>query len=68
MLALPKGPNRVGVTLPSPEDGNMSSYRNVAVSSYLEFRTMDKVQNPSDSRKNVIEKYRSPGCDAVLLL
>jgi hypothetical protein len=27
-LALAKGPNRVGVSLPSPEDGNRYSFRN----------------------------------------
>jgi hypothetical protein len=27
-LALSKGPSRVGVSLPSPEDGNRSSFRN----------------------------------------
>jgi hypothetical protein len=38
-LALSKGP----YTFPSPEDGNRSSLRNVMFSSYLEFRTMDRV-------------------------
>jgi hypothetical protein len=32
----------VGVSLPSPEDGNRSSFRNVVFNSYLEFRTMYK--------------------------
>jgi hypothetical protein len=44
-LALSKRPNRVGVSLPSPEDGNRSSFRNIFL--YLEFWTMDKVQKPS---------------------
>jgi hypothetical protein len=48
-VAISKGPNRVGVSLPSPEDGNRSSFRNVVFSSYLEFRTMSKVQEPSKS-------------------
>jgi hypothetical protein len=48
-LALSKGHNRVGVSLPSPEDGNRSSFRNVVFSSYLEFWTMHKAQKPSDS-------------------
>jgi hypothetical protein len=48
-LALSKGHNKVGVSLPSPEGGNRSSFRNVVFSNYLEFRTMDKVQKPSDS-------------------
>jgi hypothetical protein len=39
-LALSKGLNRIGVSLPSPEDGNRSSYRNVAFSNYLKFRTI----------------------------
>jgi hypothetical protein len=41
------GPNRVGDFLPSPEDGNISSFQNAVF--LLEFRTMDKVQNPSTS-------------------
>jgi hypothetical protein len=36
-------------SLPSPEDGNRSSVRNVLFSSYLEFRPMPKVQEPSNS-------------------
>jgi hypothetical protein len=32
-LDLSKGPNRVGVSLPSPEDGNRSSFWNVVFSS-----------------------------------
>jgi hypothetical protein len=43
MSVLFKGPNRVGVSLTSPEDGNRSSFRNV-FSSYSEFLTIDKVQ------------------------
>jgi hypothetical protein len=50
-LALSNGPSRVGVSFPSPEDGSRSSFRNVVFSSYLEFRTMDKVQKPSDSER-----------------
>jgi hypothetical protein len=37
ILALSKGPNRVDVSVPSPEDGNRPSY------SYLEFWMMEKV-------------------------
>jgi hypothetical protein len=33
-LALYKGPNRVGVSPPSPEDGNRSSFLNVVFSSF----------------------------------
>jgi hypothetical protein len=43
-----EGPNRVGVSIPSPEDGIRSNFRNVVFSSYLEFRTMGKVYEPSD--------------------
>jgi hypothetical protein len=49
MLALSKGPTRLDASLPSPEDGNRFSFGNVVFSSYLEFRTMDKVKKPSDS-------------------
>jgi hypothetical protein len=34
---------------PPPEEGNKSSFRNVIVFWFVEFRTMDKVQNPSNS-------------------
>jgi hypothetical protein len=33
-FALSKGPNRVGVSFPSPEDSNRSSFRNVVSSIY----------------------------------
>jgi hypothetical protein len=42
-------PKRVCVSVPSPEDVNRSSFRNIEFFNYLEFRTMDKVQKPSDS-------------------
>jgi hypothetical protein len=48
-LALSKEPNRVSVSLHSPEDGNRSSLRNVVLSSLLEFLKMDKVHEPSES-------------------
>jgi hypothetical protein len=32
-LALPKGPNRVGISFPSPEDGIRSSFWNIMFSS-----------------------------------
>jgi hypothetical protein len=44
-----EGPNRVDVSLFSPEDGKRSNFRNLMFSSYLEFFTMDKVHKPSDS-------------------
>jgi hypothetical protein len=46
-LALSKGQNRVGVSLFSPEDGNISSFRNI-FGYYLEFQMMDTVQDPSN--------------------
>jgi hypothetical protein len=36
-------------SLPSPEDGNRPSFRNVGFSSYLEFRTMGKIHKHSYS-------------------
>jgi hypothetical protein len=42
-----EGPNRVGFSLPSPEDGNISSFRNVVFSNYLESLAMDNGTNPS---------------------
>jgi hypothetical protein len=35
--------------LPSPEDGNRSSFQNIVYYNYLKFQTMDKVHGPSDS-------------------
>jgi hypothetical protein len=43
------GPNRVGVSLPSHENANKSSFQNVVFSSHLELWLMDKVHTPSDS-------------------
>jgi hypothetical protein len=45
------GPTRIGVSFPSPGDGNRSSFGHVVSSSHLEFRTMDKVQKPTDSER-----------------
>jgi hypothetical protein len=42
-LAVSKGPNRVGVSLPLPDNRKRSSFRDVVFSSYLEFWMMDKV-------------------------
>jgi hypothetical protein len=41
-------PKREGVSLTSPEDGNRSIFRNGMLSTYLEFRTTNKVHKPSD--------------------
>jgi hypothetical protein len=46
-LDLSKGP-KVGISLPSPEDGNRPGFRNVMFSSYFEFWMTGKVQKPSD--------------------
>jgi hypothetical protein len=48
-LALSEGPNRVDVSLLSPQDGNRPSFQNVVFSSYLEFSMMNKVQKSSNS-------------------
>jgi hypothetical protein len=48
-LTLSKGPNNVGVSLPSLEVENRPSFRNVTFFSCLELLTMDKIQKPSDS-------------------
>jgi hypothetical protein len=53
-LALSKGPNRVGVSLTSPAERKRSSFRNIVFSSYLEYRTMDKVYEHSDSEWTVL--------------
>jgi hypothetical protein len=45
-VALSKGPERVGVSLPSAEDGNRSSFQNIVFS---KFQTIDKVHKPRDS-------------------
>jgi hypothetical protein len=39
-----------GVSLPSPKEGNRSSFRIIEFSGYLEFLTIDKVLKPSHSR------------------
>jgi hypothetical protein len=47
--SLSKRPCRDGFSFPSPENGNRSLFRDVVISSYLEFWTLDKVQKPGDS-------------------
>jgi hypothetical protein len=54
-LAIFKRPNTVGAFIPSPDEGNRSSFQNVLLPNYLQFRTMDKVRKPSDS-----ERYTRP--------
>jgi hypothetical protein len=49
-VARAKGPNRVGVSLPHLSTETSSSRKVV----YLEFRTMDKVQTPSDSQYKAV--------------
>jgi hypothetical protein len=41
-LVLSKGPNRVCVSLPSPEDGKRCSSRKFVLCNYVHFLTMDK--------------------------
>jgi hypothetical protein len=48
-LALSKGPNRVCVFLPKPEDENRPGFRNVVFSNYLESQMTDEAHTPSDS-------------------
>jgi hypothetical protein len=50
-LDISKRPKRAAISLPPPEDGNRSRYSSqyVVFSSYLEFRTIDEVQKPSNS-------------------
>jgi hypothetical protein len=48
-FALSKGPARKVVSLPHSEDGKRPVFRTAVFSSYLEFRAMDIVQNPSVS-------------------
>jgi hypothetical protein len=55
---LSKGPNGVGVFLPSNEDGYRPIFQNVLFSSCLEFRTMDKVHKPSDSECHIPSSER----------
>jgi hypothetical protein len=57
---LSKGPNRISVFVSSSEDGNRSYFRKVTFPSYLEFRTMAKVQKPSDYQcyKLSLEPFR----------
>jgi hypothetical protein len=47
--ALSKGSNRLDVSVPSPEDGNRSNFRNAVFSVRLGFWTMNKIHKPSDS-------------------
>jgi hypothetical protein len=54
-LAFSKERNRVGVSLPSSEDGNSSSFRKAVFSNYLEFDTMDRTQKTTD-----FESYTPP--------
>jgi hypothetical protein len=60
-LAFTKGPNGAGVSLPSPEDGNRSSFRNFSFSNCFEFRTMDEVQNLNDSKGKLFSSSRKNG-------
>jgi hypothetical protein len=67
-LSYSKGPNRVGVFLPSPEDGNEFSFRNVVFSSYFEFRTVEKVHKPNDVECYTIVRTLYKKALAVLII
>jgi hypothetical protein len=43
------GPNRVGVSVPYPEEGSRSNFHNVVFYSYLEFQMVCKVHKINDS-------------------
>lgn len=62
-LARSKDANRTGVYLPSPENGKKYTFRNAVFSVQLEFRTMDKTQDP-----NVSKRYVPIGIKLNLLL
>jgi hypothetical protein len=51
-FVLAKGPNKVDVSLLSPEGRSRSDFRNIVFPIYLEFRTMGKVQ-----KSNISEDY-----------
>jgi hypothetical protein len=53
MLPLSEGPNKLGVSLPTPEAGKRFNFRNGAFYRYLEFWTMGEVHKSSDSEKTV---------------
>jgi hypothetical protein len=59
MLDLSKRPNTLGVSIPTSEDRNRSSFRNVVFSSYLEFRTM-KSRHRNPVTLNVIDHHQKP--------
>jgi hypothetical protein len=46
MFSLSKGPNRVGISLPSPKDRNRSSFRNGVFSSIWNSRRWLEPRNP----------------------
>jgi hypothetical protein len=58
-LALSDGPNRVGVSLPSPEDRNRSSFRNIVICSHLEFLAMDQKASDSDRRLHSVTPHET---------
>jgi hypothetical protein len=64
-LALSKGSNRVGVSLPSPEAGKMFNFPIVVFSGYLEFGIIDKAHKPSDSDCCIVH-YRQGTLNSTL--
>jgi hypothetical protein len=72
-LALSRRPKRVDVFLFSPEGGTRSSFRDVVISSYLEFRTIDKSINPGirsaiQHRQNPLESISRSAASEILVL
>jgi hypothetical protein len=66
-LAVSKGPNKIGASLPLPEDGNISSFQSNVFSSYLELKTKDKAHKPCNSEVNFIGTLYSPRCKWTFL-
>jgi hypothetical protein len=64
-LGLSNGPNRVSVSVYSPEEGNRSSFRKVVLFVLFEFRTMDKVLEHGDRDR---DRDLAPACTLVGLV
>jgi hypothetical protein len=58
---VPAEPDRVRVSLPSPEEGNRSSFRNAVLSFYFEYPTMKNVQKSSHSECYRKHSYLNKG-------
>jgi hypothetical protein len=69
-VALSKGPNRVGVSVPSPEEGKRSSFRNVVIPSIYNSGRWTKSRNPlilrdKDRHYSLFKRERTKLDDAV---